>query len=125
MVDPLLLLGTACAGAAASAAASALLYGDQVRRMRTKLVECRMALAGQRAGDEQQRVLCRGMMDDPSRMAIRFDRHGKAIFVSPSCATITGYAPEQLLGDQVFPLLHALDEPALRAAVHAGTGLPV
>lgn len=113
MADPLLLIGTALAGGAAASSVSAWVQSHRLRRLRAKLAKCDIALAGLRHDDAQQRVLSRAILDDPGRLAVRFNAEGQATFVSPSCWSIAGCPPEHLLADGLSRMVHPNDTTTL------------
>jgi len=69
-------------------------------------------LTDQRAIENRYRLMAENATD----IIVASDMQGLATFVSPACETVTGYAPEDIVGRSSLPLTHPEDQPLVRDA---------
>ena len=69
-------------------------------------------LTDQRAIENRYRLMAENATD----IIVSSDMQGRATFVSPACQTVTGYAPEDIVGRSSLPITHPDDMALVRDA---------
>ncbi len=62
------------------------------------------------------------LAENSSDMISKHDTNGVFLYVSPACRTILGYAPEDLIGTPITPLIHPEDASQLISLLASSTG---
>src|SRR5690606_4594652 len=97
--------GLGAAGLAATVADRGMRRADQGNRRQK----------GERAL-AQKEAECRILAESASDLAERFDAAANRTYISPALERLTGYAPQELLGQNAFDILAPEDRPAVEAA---------
>ncbi|MBN1346828.1 MAG: PAS domain S-box protein [Phycisphaerae bacterium] len=66
----------------------------------------------------------RSLIENSTDLIVRLDRDGIAQYVSPSFERVLGYRPEELIGKDVFDLIHPEDVAAAKGIFHEGNQIP-
>ncbi len=90
------------------------------RSLRSALVEKEQAASLTESRERRFRALAQSSSD----LVFTFDQTGAVTYASPSCTTIMGYAPEELLGRETEGLVHRDDIDNLRAILGQAVTVP-
>ncbi len=90
---------------AAVAFDSARLYADAQRELTART----QAIAALRDSEELYRLITENTRD----LITLLDQEGRCVYVSPSCSSILGYAPVELIGATMNEIVHPDDQPSV------------
>ncbi|HLI11254.1 MAG TPA: ATP-binding protein [Alphaproteobacteria bacterium] len=82
------------------------------------VVQLRRRTAAQQALSESERRY-RLLADNVSDIISVIDARDVRTYVSPSCRQVLGYAPEELVGRNIFEIIHPQDAPGVEAALRS------
>lgn len=102
--------------------------GAMLRGLLTLAFTCAVGLLGFRLADQirrrqksetvlqQKEAEFRLLAESASDLVERFDSDGTRTYISPALERLTGYKPEELIGQNAFDVVHEDDRPGVEAA---------